>query len=215
MKKVFLMFIILSSSCRSIITDFDGNEYHQIVIGKQTWLLEDLKSAHFSDGTPISSNLDSAEWDSTRNAAYCSYKNANPSSVSSYLYNWHAVCNAKKICPKGWKVPDTTDWNILINFFGDKSQAADSIKRFFKNNKTQLADFFVGGRYRYMNNDGFQGMGSEKNWWTSTLEFDSYTGYNVDSNYIPILICLRANKNTIQRFRCYRNNGFSVKCIKE
>ncbi|MBK6823654.1 MAG: hypothetical protein IPG87_11890 [Saprospiraceae bacterium] len=35
------------------VTDFEGNIYDTVVIGKQTWLKQNLRSKYYSDGVPI------------------------------------------------------------------------------------------------------------------------------------------------------------------
>ncbi len=52
-----LLFLI-SISCEkgddnSTVTDIDGNVYHTVTIGMQTWMLEDLKTTHYRNGDPI------------------------------------------------------------------------------------------------------------------------------------------------------------------
>jgi uncharacterized protein (TIGR02145 family) len=107
------------------VTDFDGNLYKTVRIGNQTWMAENLKSKHYSDGTPIQYfeyNEDSANvrvygrlyrWAaSMRNAAS---SNSNPSRVQG-------------ASPVGWHIPSDAEWQVLINNLGGNAVAGGKLK---------------------------------------------------------------------------------------
>ena len=45
------------------VKDADGNVYHTIVIDSQLWMLENLKTTRYNDGTPIIQITDNQIWD--------------------------------------------------------------------------------------------------------------------------------------------------------
>ena len=50
------------TSMSPTITDIDGNIYHYITIGTQQWLVENLKTTHYADGTPIPNISNYNDW---------------------------------------------------------------------------------------------------------------------------------------------------------
>ena len=53
--KIIILVIIYSTllHAQGTVTDYDGNIYEPVTIGDQTWIKENLKSLHYSDGTSI------------------------------------------------------------------------------------------------------------------------------------------------------------------
>lgn len=102
------------------ITDIEGNVYTSVKIGTQTWMVENLKTTKYNDGTSIPLVTDNAVWKSSLSPAYCWYDN-DISNKEPYgaLYNWFAV-NTGKLCPSGWHVPTIDEWSVLEQFLGRK-----------------------------------------------------------------------------------------------
>lgn len=107
------------------IMDVDGNLYHAVAIGTQVWMLENLKTTHFADGTPID-NVDTDNWLNYPFAAYCDYFD-DPTWSQTYgrLYNWAAVVDPKGLAPDGWRVANDYDWQLLEQFLGMSTADAD------------------------------------------------------------------------------------------
>jgi uncharacterized protein (TIGR02145 family) len=98
------------------MTDQEGNVYKTIVIGSQEWMAENLKTSTFLNGDAIPEIIENAQWP-TQTSASCFY-NSNNENECPYgkLYNWYAVADPRNICPTGWHVPSSEEWNVLIGF---------------------------------------------------------------------------------------------------
>jgi hypothetical protein len=100
--------LIFSNSCKKsdnsnnpvpgvTVTDIDGNVYHTVTIGTQVWMVENLKTTKYNDGTAIPLVTDGTVWGSDTTPAYCWYNNDEGTFKKIYgaLYNWFAVNNGK------------------------------------------------------------------------------------------------------------------------
>ena len=60
-----------------VVTDYDGNEYKTVQIGNQLWMAENLKTAHYADGTALPLVEDGKDWISLEydDQAMCNYDN--------------------------------------------------------------------------------------------------------------------------------------------
>jgi len=110
------------------ITDEDGNVYTSVTIGTQVWMVENLKTTKFNDGSSIPNIKDGSAWGSLTTPGYCWYDNdmANKSTYGA-LYNWYTI-NNYKLCPDGWHIPTDAEWTILINYLGGENVAGGKLK---------------------------------------------------------------------------------------
>lgn len=108
------------------VKDIDGNVYKTVNINGLTWMAENLKVETFNNGTPIT-KCDSieayTEIATNQTPAFCYYdcQDANKA-IHGALYNGWAI-QTDKLCPQGWHVASTEDWNNLITFAGGSSAA--------------------------------------------------------------------------------------------
>jgi uncharacterized protein (TIGR02145 family) len=201
------------------VTDVDGNVYHTIVIGTQVWMVENLKTTKYRDGTSIHNVTDNTAWISFNTDAYCDYNNdASYSDIYGRLYNEYAVfSNIHNICPIGWHVPSDAEWTTLTSFLGGESVAGGKLKEagtthwISPNTDATNESGFTAlpGSYRDGMYGNTYGIGEEGRWWTSTpyLNGTNEIWYRILSNNYGYVF--RGHTNMAQP------SGLSVRCIRD
>jgi uncharacterized protein (TIGR02145 family) len=190
---------------------------HEVSIGKQIWMTENLNVDKFRNGEPIPQAKTDDEWyqmGENKQPAWCYYNN-NPDNGDRYnkLYNWYAVVDPRGLAPKGWKIPSKEDWNRLIDFLGGADVAG---------NKMKFTDFWADNEGKSgsgKNESGFSGLpggfrsnygssyslGSEGCWW-STNDINSHSAFTRSLN----------NKDGVVKGDIYyKAGGLSVRCVKD
>jgi uncharacterized protein (TIGR02145 family) len=202
------------------VSDRDGNVYHSIGIGYQMWMVENLKTTKYNDGTAIPNVSDNAGWPGEPTAdAYCWYNNdvANKTPYGA-LYNVVAV-NNDKICPLGWHVATNDDWHKMILFLDPKaSQGSDEsyiaggmVKESgtvhwdasnIATNESGLTA--LPGGIRYSNPYGFAQLGYNANFWSAGSDYQ-------------VRLLISGNQSIIKKSDPFlnRGNGNSVRCVKD
>jgi len=193
------------------VTDIDGNTYKTIKIGTQTWMVENLRTTKYNDGTAIPNVTDNDQWANLTTGAYCWYDN-NTENKNKYgaLYNWYAV-DTKKLAPEGWHVPTDAEWTTLINYLGGESTAGGKMKATTgwnspntgASNSSGFSAFPSG--YRYASNGTFYYAGSGGDWWSRAADGSSDAWYRY----------LDYDSAEAGRYNGNRRNGFAVRCLKD
>jgi uncharacterized protein (TIGR02145 family) len=106
------------------VIDIDGNVYHSVIIGNQTWMAANLRTTKYNDGSSIPIAI---AHDTT--PGYRWYNDDSLANKDSYgaLYNWFAVATGK-LAPQGWHVATVADWNILLNHIGKDAATGGKLK---------------------------------------------------------------------------------------
>lgn len=196
------------------VMDIDGNVYHTVTIGNQTWMVENLKTTHYNDGssTEIPNVTDNALWGTLTTPAYCWYNN-DISNKATYgaLYNWYAV-NTGNLCPTGWRVPRDEDWSELIStlggdttLIGGKLKEAGTAHWTSPNTGADNSSGFTAlpGGSHYTN--GLFYLNGKYGWFWSSTESSALEAMH------PYLVY---NSGGITRKPGSKSLGFSVRCIK-
>ena len=202
----------------------DGKVYKTVKIGKQVWMAENLNYA------------DSVKTPSLLRSSWCYDNDPANCATMDRLYTWMAAIDSTKlatdkddpkicgygmacgltkrvqgICPEGYHLPDTTDWNLLITAVGGwdnagkmlKSQSAEWLY-------SPGSDYFgfsaLPGGFRYRSSS-FDAVGGSAYFWASTekSEEDVYHAYSICMGHIAIDSFSDG----------FKDNGFSVRCVKD
>jgi uncharacterized protein (TIGR02145 family) len=201
----------------SMVTDYDGNVYSTVSIGKQVWMKENLKSTHYSDGSSIKYITENSKWSSATSGAYCNYNNyASNAIYYGRLYNWYAISDSRNICPNGWHVPSELDWKTLTEYLGGEGIAGGKLKSddttFWKNpnayatNESGFTGLATGTRKA----DGtFDNVKKYGYWWALTPETSASAWYRN----------LSYNMATVNSYNAFVKNdkksGYCVRCMKD
>ncbi len=195
--------------CLETVIDVEGNVYSTIKIGNQIWMMENLRTTKYNDGTSIPNAADSKEYLILTPCYYWYNNDTSNKEIYGALYNWFVI-NTGKLAPKGWHVPSDTEWTVLTDFLGGASIAGDKLKESGINHWISL-NYGATNKFCFtglpagkaMYNGEFTEIGSTAYWWSSTSEISGIG--RVLENSRPIL------------FQTYSHmhRGFSVRCIKD
>jgi uncharacterized protein (TIGR02145 family) len=200
------------SPAKFSIVDGDNNFYHSVMIGSQVWMVGNLKTTKFNDGSPIPYVEDSGPWNNTITSGYCWYGNNETTYKDSYgaLYNWYTV-NSGKLCPIGWHVPSDSEWSTLSNFLGGATLSGGKLKEagslHWKSpntgatNETSFSAIPGGNR---TNSGLFENAGNYGQWWSTTPGTSNVSYYR----YLYF-----GNSSMVSSF-VNQKYGLSVRCIK-
>ena len=199
----------------------DGNIYKAVQIGDQVWMAENLQFAYRQK----TEELDSSSACYNNDKKYCS--------IYGRYYLWSAAMDSLGIngkaswcglgvrcsptypirgaCPKGWHLPDTSEWSRLFKAVGGKNKAALMLR--------STSGWFTTGngldRYSFTAYPAGRCFGN-KTWncddesyfayfWTS-VERDKHDAY-----YVDLLYHLDSPDLDYES----KMAGFSVRCVKD
>jgi len=201
--------------------EYSGQWYKTVQIGEHCWMAENLNVGTRIDGSQ-------AQTDNSTIEKYCYNDDENNCDIYGGLYQWDEMMwyttqdSAQGICPEGWHLPSDAEWKVLEGTVdtqygvGDPQWDGTSFRGFdvgmrlkstagWANTGTDAFGFTAmpGGRintsgsFNYVNHNGY--------WW-STTEFsssDAWTRRMYD------------NHDNVNRCEGNKDNGFSVRCLKD
>lgn len=212
----------------STVTDIDGNEYPVVKIGTQYWMASNLRTTKLKDGSDIYKVESLNEWPVTDKPAYTVYECdfENNTERDGFLYNRMSV-EYDKLCPEGWHVPTTTDWDMLAISQGgvpDDAQCFANVTEDLKStdgwngfpgtNATGFDGYPGGYLFSYISGmdgdtpvyySGFAYVGDTAAWW-------SMSGFWVETLFYRAFV---SYSHDMQRFSSGSVNAFPVRCVAD
>ena len=218
-----------------IVNDIDGNIYHYITIGTQTWMVENLKTTNLQDGTPIPNVPDPVKWSLSdvnqglqTSLSYCDFNN-DTLLGKKYGHIYDLIASQSNIAPRGWHVPTLNEWHVLKNYLilhgynYDKSITGDNTAKSLASNSND----WVGNSYNdgsiindliLNNSTGFTAMpGGYRSrtgefvglgYFCSLWSSTSYYQYNY-------YIFLYSESTGIMENESYDATGMYIRCIRD
>lgn len=200
------------------VVDIDGNVYHTVTIGSQVWMVENLKTTKYNDGSAIPMVPDNSTWTALSSPGFCWYKNDASTYKNTYgaLYNWYTV-NTGKLAPPGWHVPTDEEWTTLTAYLGGEGLSGGKMKstgtieagtglwqepNTWATNESGFTGIPAGYRYIY---GQFSSMGSAGYWWSSSERNTTNAWFRLMMYTYP----------SVYRYDFHKNNGFSVRCLQD
>lgn len=199
-------FVIDTSRSTEYFSDSrDGKLYSKIKIGNQIWMSENLKysdSATYTGGCINRSvehcsrvgrlyywaeAIDSVGFFSTRGKG-CGY-----GTTCSTKYS------VRGVCPEGWHLPDSSEWEILFKTVGGKSEAGIMLKN-------HMGWISNGNGANVVGFSALPDYGTQALFWSSS-EYDSNSAYFMLLKY--------NDKDAYIGHNAYKSDEFYVRCIKD
>ncbi len=198
------------------VIDVDGNVYKTIVIGQQTWMAENLRVIHYRNGDEIPNLTDDEMWGDTDSGAYCNYGNTTDiDTIATYgrLYNWYAVHDSRGLTPPGWRIPTIDDWYTLFTFLGGDQVAGDKLK------ESNYFNIHWHEPNKANNSSGFTALpGGWREFYKKTAKI-GYLGCwwaaDATEEYVSPRVIMFYNSPGVYVEFMMRENGYSVRCVKE
>jgi uncharacterized protein (TIGR02145 family) len=203
---------LTAASGQPTVTDADGNVYHTVTIGTQVWMVENLKTTKYNDGTPIPLAPGSAAWEFIWTGAYCWYNNditnKNPYGA---IYNYFAI-STNKLAPTGWHVPTDAEWSTLTTYLGGESVAGGKLK---EAGTTHWASPNKGAT----NETGFSalpgGYLTDTGVFTSMGKYGDWLSATKSDNNNAVIRMLLFDAEMVITYPNATVYGFSVRCVKD
>ena len=186
--------------------EYQGYDYATVQIGDQCWFAENLRAENYRNGDSISHIPDAMEWVESEQGAWVWYSNGSEGELYGRLYNSYVVTDARQVCPSGWRVFSTEDWNTmtsLLDDFGNVSSQLKSSLFWPEGAQGSNSSGFAGLPGGYRSVDGsFELLGETARWWTTNTSgaFQVSRGLNLTGTYGSTH---------------YLHIGFSIRCIKD
>ena len=199
---------LTSYYCPSTVKDYDGNEYHTVLIGNKCWMRENLRTTRLKNGNSIDLKTSSSSGSISVPERY--YPNGYSGNVNSYgyLYNYAAVANDP--CPQGWHIPS---YNEVPDAGGGALKVTGTTYWNYPNTGASNSSGFTGYGGGYRGRSGSYEEWKEHGLWWTKSEYNSSYAYD---------FCLSYDDSYLHRwgysnydYAMDKEAGLSIRCVKD
>lgn len=206
--------IDLKNMYENSVEDIDGNIYKTMSFGNKIWMVENLRTTHYADGTPIPLIESANDWMTlgVDGIGMC-YFNNDPRVIIGGLYTWKTAMKGQEptdnnpsgvqgICPDGWHLPGFSEWKELGDYNDKKSNVAEDYwDSLCEDKEGEVAQFGIRNNY-----GEFENLGVETFYWTTSQHNFSY------ANCVMVVFFY----SQLYKYGYdFKGNGFSVRCVKD
>jgi uncharacterized protein (TIGR02145 family) len=190
---------------------YGGQTYHTIQIGSQCIMRENLNIGTMILGASDQTNDSILE-------KYCYNDDTANCAIYGGLYQWDEMMQytttpgTQGICPAGWHIPTSAEWDTLVSFLGGQYVAGGKMKEvgiahWFPQNigASNLSGFSALGAGLRYNSGTFDYFNIYAMFWSSN-EYFSINGYMQFMYY--------ANAQTVHSIN-YKTYGYSIRCFRD
>jgi len=190
---------------------YNGFTYHTVQIGTQCWMIENLRTTKYSDGTDLTDGTNSTVWINTiTTGKWCP---TYPGVGDGLFYDGYAAVSTKNICPTGWHVPTKSDFETLQASAGGTSEGnklKDNVTWNGTNScgwKGVYGGYRAGGSGTYYDHNT-SGTFCYGVWWSKT------TGTSGSQYYVDFRLYDNGGIQ-INNYGSLRTDGRYIRCIKD
>ena len=190
MRSIVLLTLIslvaLMVACSESFTDSrDGQRYDIVQIGSQTWMAENLNYKVEGSACPEGENRNCSRY--------------------GRLYTWDV---ARTVCPEGWHLPDSADFEQLIANVGGAEVAGYALKStsgwFKKGNGSDDFGFNALPAGDRLGSGKFDGIGGYAHLWSATETADGLAYYMLLDFSVPVAKLGAFGKDEARSVRCVK-----------
>lgn len=226
----FTLFSLILTSCSPnadllpTVKDIDGNVYHTVKIGTQTWMVENLKTTHYRNGDAIANVTDNNAWAGLSSGAWCDYNNDEANGTKyGHLYNGYAVFDSRNIAPVDWHVPTDAEWTTLTDYVSAHLGTSLSVGKALATKTDWTASSetgTIGCNLSLNNSTGFSALpGGGRNYGSSTFyylgNYGTWWGATEVSGRVWYGL-MYYNDSGIYGYGNYgKTDGLSVRCVRD
>ena len=182
-------------SCGGSMKDVRDNRFYQTVqIGTQCWMAENLNFGAMIKGSAV-------QRDNCIPEKYCYNDLATNCGPQTY-YQWdelmayYDTSSSQGICPPGWHVPSTAEWNLLFSNY--------------------INNGFAGAALKSTGYSGFNALVSGADFFNQDYIFNNFAGFywssNSEGSYKAWAHAMNSFDPSVSFYPTSRSSAFSVRC---